>query len=545
MSLSPQQSLQAAVAAGLLPADAQLPVIESRPWPVLLLTALGAWLAVIPLLLLVGLLVGDLLNHGLGAYLIGALVLGAALRLMRVRGLPLFVEQLALPGLLVGGGLLGFGLFRDLPPRPAALLVLALVLGVAWLLDKPWLRTLLGATAAALAGSLLLPGRWFEDGDAGLRLWLIPHLLLALWALVLWLQERELLHARRAPLAAFIEPLGAGWLLVCLLALCWLAGMTFLLGGVGGVGGGGVAAELARELTPRQPLLPLVMQAASALMALMALAGAALALHRWPGSRRPLFVALALVLAGLACLLPTLGASLFALAVLASSQRWRLAAAAGAAVAWIIGSFYYQLHWPLGQKALLLLAAGALLGMLAWLGGARQAAASLRGESGVGRWLLLAGVGLTLAVANGAIWQKERLIAEGRPVFVALAPVDPRSLMQGDFMQLNFALPAVPETPLLQGLGSEPPRLVARLDERGVATVQRLQRVGEPLAAGELLLALTPKNGRWVLVSDAWFFEEGRAAAFEQARFGEFRVLPDGRALLVGMADQSLRSISR
>ena len=35
----------------------------------------------------------------------------------------------------------------------------------------------------------------------------------------------------------------------------------------------------------------------------------------------------------------------------------------------------------------------------------------------------------------------ERYIADGQPVFVELAPVDPRSLMQGDYMQLNFRLP--------------------------------------------------------------------------------------------------------
>jgi uncharacterized membrane-anchored protein len=538
MSLSPQQSLQAAVAAGVLPADAQLVAAEHRPWPVLLLTAVGAWFAAIPLLLLIGLMVGDWLNHGAGAYLIGALVLGGAVRLMRVRGLPLFVEQLAVPALLVGGALLGYALFRDLPLRLAAAVLLLLVLGLAWLLDKPWLRMLCGGAAAALAGSLLLPGRWLE-GDGGLlNFWLSPQLMLLLWALALWAQQRHLLAGRLAPVASFTEQLGSGWLLVCLVALCALAGMTFL---VGGVMGGSLVGELARELTPRQRLLPLLMHAGSVLLTL---AGAAVLARRWPGSRRPLFIGLVAVLAGLAWLLPTLGGCLFALACLASSQRWRLAAAAGFAAVWILGSFYYQLQWPLGQKALLLVAAGAVLGLLAWLGFA-GATVAVAAERWPRRWLLLGGGLLILMVANGAIWQKEQLIAQGRPVYVALAPVDPRSLMQGDFMRLNFAVPPALEEPLLQTPGTERPRLVARLDERGVASLLRLRRPGEALADGELLLELTPKDGRWVLVSDAWFFEEGRAAAFEQARFGEFRVLPDGQALLVGMADQSLRAIAR
>ncbi|MGN6829765.1 GDYXXLXY domain-containing protein [Paucibacter sp. M5-1] len=534
--------LKAAVAEGLLPADAQAPATEHRPWPVVLLTALGAWIAAIPLMGLVFALLGGLLDSGAGSYLVGAAVLAGALSLMRRPGLPLFVEQLALPALMVGAGLLGFALFRDLPMRIAALLLLGLVLALATWLQRPWLRVLLGAAAAALLSVQLLPSRWFDLGGGMLSFWLAPHLLLLVWAVALWVQQRHLLDGPRVRRAALIEALAGGWVLVALAGLCWLAGMTFLVGGVlGGSAAGGLALELGSALSPALRWLPLVMRAGSLGFAL---AGALLLARCWPGCRRPLFLMLAAVLAALAWLLPSLGGALFALALLAVSQRWRLAGAAAVAVAWIIGSFYYQLHWPLGQKALLLLGLGALLGLLSWLTQRRAAAPAAPAAPARGRWVLLCGAAAVLLVASGAIWQKERLIREGRPVFVALAPVDPRSLMQGDFMRLNFALPAAVETPLLQDLGSQRPRLVARLDGRGVAQLLRLHASDAALAEGELLLELTPKDGRWVLVSDAWFFEEGRAAAFEAARFGEFRVLPDGRALLVGMADQNLHSIS-
>ena len=49
--------------------------------------------------------------------------------------------------------------------------------------------------------------------------------------------------------------------------------------------------------------------------------------------------------------------------------------------------------------------------------------------------------------------------------------------------------------------------------------------------------------GRWVFVTDAWFFKEGDAAKFETARYGEFRILPNGSALLVGMADEHLQPL--
>ena len=56
--------------------------------------------------------------------------------------------------------------------------------------------------------------------------------------------------------------------------------------------------------------------------------------------------------------------------------------------------------------------------------------------------------------------------------------------------------------------------------------------------------ALTPRDGQWTLVTDAWYFREGDAARWEAAKFGEFRVEPDGKALLVGLADAQLRGIA-
>jgi hypothetical protein len=66
---------------------------------------------------------------------------------------------------------------------------------------------------------------------------------------------------------------------------------------------------------------------------------------------------------------------------------------------------------------------------------------------------------------------------------------------------------------------------------------------GAPLASDELRIELTPKDGRWVLVSDAWFFKEGEVARWEPAKCGEFRVAPDGKALLVGLRGAALNPL--
>ena len=87
-------------------------------------------------------------------------------------------------------------------------------------------------------------------------------------------------------------------------------------------------------------------------------------------------------------------------------------------------------------------------------------------------------------------------------------------------------------------------QVVATLDARGVATVRRLAQDGAPLAAGERLLPVKRLQGDWVLVTDAFYFPEGQGEPFAQARFGEFRALSDGRALLVGLADEHLQPIA-
>ena len=66
-------------------------------------------------------LLGDTLLHGVGPYIVGILVLSAAVIVLRAKDLPLFIEQLAIPALLVGGEL-------DRCTPPAALEALAQVM---------------------------------------------------------------------------------------------------------------------------------------------------------------------------------------------------------------------------------------------------------------------------------------------------------------------------------------------------------------------------------------------------------------------------------
>lgn len=152
---------------------------------------------------------------------------------------------------------------------------------------------------------------------------------------------------------------------------------------------------------------------------------------------------------------------------------------------------------------------------------------------------IVAGV-LVLAAVNWTIYARERHLAEGRLVLLALAPVDPRSLMQGDYMALNFqvANAAGGAAALRDG------RIIVKLDPQAVGSFVRRDD-GSPLAADELALRYRVRDGRIKFASNAFFFQEGHAADYAGARYGELRASPSGEVLLTGLRDKDLNRLGR
>ena len=157
------------------------------------------------------------------------------------------------------------------------------------------------------------------------------------------------------------------------------------------------------------------------------------------------------------------------------------------------------------------------------------------------KWIVIVWTAVLLVAVNIGIASRERLVEHGRIVLLELAPIDPRSMMQGDYMALEFRVADGARTgaELLQFADG---RLVLGVDARGVATFRRLD-AGAPLAPDELLLRYRIRNGRVKLATNAFFFEEGRADEYASARYGEFRVAPDGDAILTGLRSADLAAL--
>lgn len=147
-----------------------------------------------------------------------------------------------------------------------------------------------------------------------------------------------------------------------------------------------------------------------------------------------------------------------------------------------------------------------------------------------------------LAVANWGIWSRERILAEGRVVLLELAPVDPRSLMQGDYMALRFKVSddAFGRAPARQ---VEDGRIVVTLDERGVGAFARRDD-GAPLGASQIALRYRVRDGKVKFATNAFFFQEGKGDAYRDARYGELRVAQNGELLLTGLRNASLEPLA-
>lgn len=154
------------------------------------------------------------------------------------------------------------------------------------------------------------------------------------------------------------------------------------------------------------------------------------------------------------------------------------------------------------------------------------------------RVIIALAVLLVLGAVNHSIYGKERTIATGEEIFLELAPVDPRSLMQGDYMALRFRLAQQIDAARREGTLADRARLASlHLDERRIGTL-------ETRRDADLAIRFKIRNNEVWLGTNAYFFEEGTAQRFDQAKYGEFRIdARSGEAVLVGLRDEHLQKL--
>lgn len=221
--------------------------------------------------------------------------------------------------------------------------------------------------------------------------------------------------------------------------------------------------------------------------------------------------------------------------------------------------FYYQLETTLLLKSLWVMGTGATLMLAALVARPRRA----KGDPAPHRprWLpaLALALGATSIVVVGSI-QKQRILAEGERVLLPLAPVDPRSLLQGDYMVLRYALEQeirdhdAPEPSAFEPSAFEAPadlprhgRLIVVIDDQRVGHFARFDE-GGPLGPDEHRIEYRLREGwgGWLRIgAESFLFEEGRGEQYEAARYGELMVAEDGEVVLIGLRDADLQPLGQ
>mgnify|MGYP004686974459 FL=1 len=243
-----------------------------------------------------------------------------------------------------------------------------------------------------------------------------------------------------------------------------------------------------------------------------------------------------------------------------------------------LGGFYYQLSIPLLYKGVLLVSFAVIFAIVTLFLHARYKAPS---QSAVENhsvfkapiWLVGVFVIALLGAVNYKVQQFEDVLATGKPVVLKIAPVDPRSLMQGDYMVLNYAIlsefqqsQVLPESnEYLEGnepidtvesnetTGIDEPSpsekkayILVHLDKNHVATFCEEQSeipTDFKHCTPNVYLPIRYKGG-WLprLPSQDYFFAEGKGEYYAQAEYAEYR-FKDGILLLARLLDKDLKGL--
>ena len=242
-----------------------------------------------------------------------------------------------------------------------------------------------------------------------------------------------------------------------------------------------------------------------------------------------------------------------------------------------LGGFYYQLSIPLLYKGGLLVSFAVIFAIVTLFLHARYKAPS---QSAVENhsvfkapiWLVGVFVIALLGAVNYKVQQFEDVLATGKPVVLKIAPVDPRSLMQGDYMVLNYAILSefqqsqvlsesnesldsnepidTVESNETTGIDESSPSgkkayILVHLDKNHVATFCEKQSeipTDFKHCTPNVYLPIRYKGWLPELPSQDYFFAEGKGEHYAQAEYAEYR-FKDGILLLARLLDKDLKGL--
>ena len=164
----------------------------------------------------------------------------------------------------------------------------------------------------------------------------------------------------------------------------------------------------------------------------------------------------------------------------------------------------------------------------------------------------------SIALFCGLIAQHEWHLRDSQSIYVELAPVDPRSILQGDYMALNYDLHF---SALAAENRSERPESEANIqdfeNQSRVPSYVQLDEQRRVVKTSFDQSALDqPRSVRLILknqrntfeglypAANSFMFAEGLESCYRNAKFAELKLKENGEALLADLVDQNLKSLN-
>ncbi|WP_379138899.1 GDYXXLXY domain-containing protein [Paenibacillus sp. sgz500958] len=208
---------------------------------------------------------------------------------------------------------------------------------------------------------------------------------------------------------------------------------------------------------------------------------------------------------------------------------------------------YYDIFWSLLHKSVTLALLGLIVITVSYMLARRNAAAGSHEEQGglLGHNFILITIVILLQFGYLGVYvaQSETLLTTGTTLKLEIEPLDPRSLLQGDYVVLNYSISTPPESAaadLESYQGKRKIKVVVVPDEKGVYVFDRVFHSGDILREGEVVL--NGKISGWGTIHygiETYFVPEGTGLAVQsKARFASIRVNTHGDALLEALSEQ-------
>lgn len=171
----------------------------------------------------------------------------------------------------------------------------------------------------------------------------------------------------------------------------------------------------------------------------------------------------------------------------------------------------------------------------------------------------------SILVFLGMIFKNELHLKNSESIYVSLQPVDPRSILQGDYMALNYQLYFAPQNSTHENTNQSNINSEDHIfsgyyfdeiikNKSSVVTYVELDsqrrvihtRFELPQKVRTYRLILQNPNNRYSRLypaSKSFLFAEGLADCYQQAKYAEFKVDEQGNAILTALKGDQLQDL--